>query len=89
MSQQVELNVGGMTCASCQRRVEKALNKIEGVSASVNYATGSALVNSEQQIDPNKFIQVIENAGYTASLTAKAKERYGVKEFKNRLKLGW
>jgi Cu+-exporting ATPase len=85
MSQQVELNVGGMTCASCQRRVEKALNKIEGVSASVNYATGSALVNSEQQIDPNKFIQVIENAGYTASLTAKAKERYGVKEFKNRL----
>jgi Cu+-exporting ATPase len=85
MSQQVELNVGGMTCASCQRRVEKALNKIEGVSESVNYATGSALVNSEQQIDPNKFIQVIENAGYTASLTAKAKERYGVKEFKNRL----
>jgi Cu+-exporting ATPase len=85
MSQQVELNVGGMTCASCQRRVEKALNKIEGVSASVNYATGTALVNSEQQIDPNKFIQVIVNSGYTASLTAKAKERYGAKEFKNRL----
>jgi len=85
LSQQVELNVGGMTCASCQRRVEKALNKIDGVSSSVNYATGSAVINSEQQIDPNILIQVIEKSGYTASLTSKAKERYGVKEFKNRL----
>ncbi len=85
MSQQVELNVGGMTCASCQRRVEKALNKIDGVSSSVNYATGSAVINSEQQIDPNILIQVIEKSGYTASLTSRAKERYGIKEFKNRL----
>jgi len=85
MNQQVELNVGGMTCASCQRRVEKALNKIRGVNSSVNYATGSAVINSDHQIDPNKFIQVIEDAGYTASLTAKAKERYGAREFKNRL----
>ncbi len=85
MNQQVELNVGGMTCASCQRRVEKALNKIEGVSASVNYATGSAVINSEKQIDPALFIKVIENSGYSASLTQKAIEKYGVKEFKNRL----
>ena len=85
MNQQVELNVGGMTCASCQRRVEKALNKIEGVSASVNYATGSAVINSENQLDPSLFIKVIEDSGYSASLTQKAKEKYGVKEFKNRL----
>lgn len=85
MNQQVELNVGGMTCASCQRRVEKALNKIEGVSASVNYATGSAVINSENQLDPLLFIKVIEDSGYSASLTQKAKEKYGVKEFKNRL----
>lgn len=85
MNQQVELNVGGMTCASCQRRVEKALNKIEGVSASVNYATGSAVINSENQLNPSLFIKVIEDSGYSASLTQKAKEKYGVKEFKNRL----
>jgi Cu+-exporting ATPase len=85
LNQQVELNVGGMTCASCQRRVEKALNKIEGVSSSVNYATGSAVINSEKQIDPAILIKVIEDSGYSASLTQKAKEKYGVKEFKNRL----
>ena len=85
MSQQVELNVGGMTCASCQRRVEKALNKLEGVSASVNYATGSAVINSQNQVDPEIFIKIIEDSGYSASLTQKAKEKYGVKEFRNRL----
>ncbi len=85
MGQQVELNVGGMTCASCQRRVEKALNKIDGVSASVNYATGSAVINSQTQVDPTLFIKIIEDSGYSASLTQKAKEKYGVKEFRNRL----
>ena len=85
MSQQVELNVGGMTCASCQRRVEKALNKIDGVTASVNYATGSAVINSQNFVDPALYIKIIEDSGYSASLTQKAKEKYGVKEFKNRL----
>ena len=85
MSQHIELSVGGMTCASCQRRVEKALTKIDGVTASVNYATGSAVIDSEQAIDPQKLIEVIEGVGYSASLTEKATERYGVKEFKNRL----
>jgi Cu+-exporting ATPase len=85
MSQQVELNVGGMTCASCQRRVEKALNKIGGVTASVNYATGSAVINSQNFVDPALYIKIIEDSGYSASLTQKAKEKYGVKEFKQRL----
>jgi P-type Cu+ transporter len=85
MSQHIELSVGGMTCASCQRRVEKALTKIDGVSASVNYATGTAVVDSEKQIDPAQLIQVIENVGYTASLTEKAQEKYGVREFLIRL----
>ncbi len=85
MNQQIELNVGGMTCASCQRRVEKALNKIDGVSASVNYATGSAVINTQKNLDPNIFIKVIEDSGYSASLTEKAKEKYGVKQFKTRL----
>lgn len=85
MSQHIELSVGGMTCASCQRRVEKALTKIDGVSASVNYATGMAVVDSEKQIDPATLIQVIENVGYTASLTEKAQEKYGAREFSIRL----
>ncbi|KGA12978.1 hypothetical protein GM51_21045, partial [freshwater metagenome] len=45
----VELSVGGMTCASCSRRVEKALEKISGVRASVNYATGVAFA----EVEPN------------------------------------
>lgn len=88
MSQQIELSVGGMTCASCSRRVEKALTKIDGVNASVNYATGSAVIESDQQIDPAELISAIEKVGYTASLNQKAVERYGVKEFKTRLIVG-
>lgn len=85
MSQQIELSVGGMTCASCQRRVEKALTKIDGVSATVNYATGMAVVQSDKAVDPTQLIAAIENVGYSASLTQKAIEKYGVKEFKQRL----
>lgn len=85
MSQQIELNVGGMTCASCQRRVEKALNKLEGVSASVNYATGSAVINSQKILEPEILIKIIEDSGYSASLTEKAREKYGISEFKTRL----
>ena len=85
MSQQIELSVGGMTCASCQRRVEKALTKIDGVSATVNYATGMAVVESDRPVDSAQLIQAIENVGYSASLTEKAVEKYGVAEFRRRL----
>lgn len=85
MSQQIELSVGGMTCASCQRRVEKALTKIEGVSATVNYATGMAVVESDRPVDSAQLIQAIENVGYSASLTEKAVEKYGVAQFRQRL----
>ena len=85
MSQQIELSVGGMTCASCSRRVEKALTKMPGVTASVNYATGSALISTEQNVDPTELIQAVEKVGYTASLTEKATELYGAAEFKSRL----
>ena len=43
----VELNVGGMTCAACANRVERALNKLDGVTASVNYATERAVVTAQ------------------------------------------
>ena len=81
----VELSVGGMTCASCSRRVEKSLEKIEGVRASVNYATGVAFADVDPEVTNEELIAAIENTGYTASVSGKAIELYGVREFRVRL----
>lgn len=61
------LEIGGMTCATCASRIEKKLNKIEGVHASVNYGTARATIESINPIDVNRLIQVVEQTGYTAS----------------------
>jgi Cu+-exporting ATPase len=66
--QQVELIVGGMTCASCAARIEKKLNKLDGVLATVNYATEKATASIRPGIDPQLLIGTVENAGYTAVL---------------------
>ena len=81
----VELSVGGMTCASCSRRVEKSLEKINGVRASVNYATGVAFADVDSEISNEELIAAIEKTGYTASVSGKAVELYGVREFRTRL----
>ena len=81
----VELSVGGMTCASCSRRVEKSLEKISGVRASVNYATGVAFADVDPEISNEELIAAIEKTGYTASVSGKAMELYGVREFRIRL----
>jgi len=81
----VELSVGGMTCASCSRRVEKSLEKIEGVRASVNYATGVAFADVDPDVTNEDLIAAIEKTGYSASVSGKAVELYGVREFRNRL----
>ena len=81
----VELSVGGMTCASCSRRVEKSLAKLPGVSASVNYATGEAFVEISSSVSDSELVSAIENTGYTASLSGHAIEPYGETEFRNRL----
>ena len=81
----VELSVGGMTCASCSRRVEKSLEKIAGVRASVNYATGVAFADVDPEISNEELIAAIEKTGYTASVSGKAVELYGVREFQIRL----
>ena len=69
---QLELNIEGMTCASCVARVEKALNKVEGVTAaSVNLATETAQV-SGSNLNITNLIQAVKKAGYEAQLkTAK------------------
>ncbi|MBS1837467.1 MAG: copper-translocating P-type ATPase [Actinobacteria bacterium] len=67
-TEQVELAIGGMTCASCANRIERKLNKLDGVSATVNYATEKAKVTFASDIDPVTFVEAVEQAGYTAEL---------------------
>ena len=66
----IDLTIGGMTCASCAMRIEKKLNKLEGVAASVNYATEKAKVTVPAAYDPALLIAEVERAGYTAALPA-------------------
>ncbi|MEU5535979.1 heavy metal translocating P-type ATPase [Streptomyces sp. NPDC020362] len=63
-----DLTVGGMTCAACVRRVEKKLGKLEGVTATVNLATGLARVSHPAGIPPEDLVTAVEQAGYEASL---------------------
>ncbi|WP_181700215.1 cation-translocating P-type ATPase [Nocardia sp. GTS18] len=67
---QVELVIGGMTCASCANRIEKKLNKLDGVTATVNYATEKARVDVTGDVSPEDLIATVEQAGYTAALPA-------------------
>ena len=65
-----ELVVGGMTCGSCAARIERRLNRLDGVAATVNYATGRAYFASTGGRDVGELIGVIESAGYTAARPA-------------------
>ncbi len=67
---QVELVIGGMTCASCANRVERKLNKLDGVSATVNYATEKARVAFPAGMNAAALVAQVEAAGYTAHLPA-------------------
>ncbi|MEV4457049.1 heavy metal translocating P-type ATPase [Microbispora sp. NPDC049633] len=64
----VELSIGGMTCASCANRIERKLNKLDGVTATVNYATEKAKVTFPVDLDPQALVAEVEKAGYTARL---------------------
>ena len=66
----IELAIGGMTCASCANRVERKLNKLSGVEASVNYATEKARVSYAADVTPEQLVATVEAAGYTAALPA-------------------
>lgn len=63
---QVELAIGGMTCASCAARIEKKLNRMDGVEATVNYATEKAKVTFDADISVADLIATVEATGYTA-----------------------
>jgi Cu+-exporting ATPase len=65
-----DLVIGGMTCASCATRIEKKLNKLDGVTATVNFATEAAQVSFPETLTVAELIAVVERTGYTAALPA-------------------
>ncbi len=66
----LELEIGGMTCASCAMRIEKKLNRLDGVTATVNYATEKARVTAPAGVETAELIATVEAAGYRAELPA-------------------
>jgi P-type Cu+ transporter len=67
----LDLPISGMTCASCAAKIEKKLNGLEGVSATVNYATDKAAVTYEAgRVQPEELVQAVESLGYRAALPA-------------------
>ncbi|WP_432677428.1 heavy metal translocating P-type ATPase [Rhodococcus pyridinivorans] len=84
-AESIELAITGMTCASCANRIERKLNKLDGVTATVNYATEKAKVSYPDDVTPEDLVTVVEQAGYGAALpppSAQATGRTGdVPEF--------
>ena len=76
---EVELAITGMTCASCAMRIERKLNKLDGVTATVNYATEKAKVVYSGDVEPQRLVEQVEAAGYGATLPA-APEAEAVEE---------
>jgi Cu+-exporting ATPase len=67
----MELPITGMTCASCANRIERRLNKLDGVTATVNYATEKARVEFDPAaVAPERLVEAVEAAGYSATLPA-------------------
>ncbi|MFV2084194.1 heavy metal translocating P-type ATPase [Micromonospora sp. LOL_021] len=67
----IELSIGGMTCSSCAARIEKKLNRIDGVTATVNFATEKASVTVEDPtVTADELVDVVRRTGYTAELPA-------------------
>lgn len=74
----IELAIGGMTCASCAARVEKKLNRLDGVEAAVNYVTATGSVASDPAaVRPEELVAAVEQAGFQTSLPAGAAEERG------------
>jgi Cu+-exporting ATPase len=69
----VELAIGGMTCASCATRVERKLNRMDGVSATVNLVTELAQVTAGPQVSDAELIRTVEATGYTASRPSRSR----------------
>ncbi len=75
MSSDVELTISGMTCASCANRIERKLNKLDGVEATVNYATEKARVSYPSTVTPEDLLATVAAAGYSALLPVSDRHR--------------
>ncbi|GAA1786782.1 heavy metal translocating P-type ATPase [Luedemannella flava] len=69
-----DLAIGGMTCASCAARVEKRLNRLDGVTATVNFATAVATVDHPAEVSTDDLVAAVEAAGYQATPPAETEE---------------
>jgi Cu+-exporting ATPase len=71
VGEKVELPIQGMTCASCANRIERGLNRLDGVNASVNYATERATVEYDPaEVSPERLVEAVEAVGYHTALPA-------------------
>ena len=75
---EVELVIGGMTCAACAARVQAKLNKVDGVTASVNLSTERAYITAPAHVSASDLVAVVEATGYTAELASPAAADPGV-----------
>src|SRR4051794_17699008 len=81
----VDLSIGGMTCASCAARIEKKLNRLDGVTATVNYATEKARVHFPEDVAVEKLVQTVEAVGYTAAVDRRDDEEDDTSLLRTRL----
>jgi Cu+-exporting ATPase len=75
----LELAVGGMSCAACATRVERALNKLDGVRASVNFATERAVLTGLPTAQAVRAVQAVQRAGYTAVVRSDADDAWSAR----------
>ena len=73
----LRLDLEGMTCASCAARIEKKLNKVDGVAATVNFATEQATVDCDAELPVEQLIAAVESAGYGARVAPPARTDEG------------
>ena len=75
-TKEVRLDLEGMTCASCAARIEKKLNNLEGVEATVNFATEQATAHCDPAVPLETLVGAVESAGYSAREAAAAHEHH-------------
>ncbi|GLX94008.1 heavy metal translocating P-type ATPase [Herbidospora sp. NBRC 101105] len=85
MSNLIQLSIGGMTCASCANRIERKLNRLDGVTATVNYATEKANVVFAPGVSVRALVEEVEKAGYSATLPEETTEAAESDPLRNRL----
>ncbi len=76
-AREVQLDITGMTCASCAMRIEKRLNKLDGVTATVNYATEKAKVTVTSDVDIDELVSAVEAVGYSAAVPSTSERSPG------------